>query len=116
LVSEGRVLLKDGKLIAAQGRFQAAVEAHPKNLGALIGLATVAFERARYFKSVELARRSVALGPRSVQGHLLLGDAYFKLHQYGKALAAWNRALDLDPGNRRLAKRIEHVQQKIGAP
>jgi len=113
LVAEGDQLLRQGKLSDAQGRFQAAVEANPGGVPALMGLATVAFERESYAKAVKLAQRAVRMDPTSRQGFMLLGDAYFNLLRYTEAVAAWERVLKLDPGNRRATQRLAHVRTKL---
>jgi TolA-binding protein len=113
LVKEGRQLLGKGKLGDAEGRFNSAVEAHPNSAGAVVGLATVAFEREKYGRAVKLARRGVRMNPRSRKGLLVLGDAYFNLVLYRKALAAWERVLAMAPDDRKVLKRIAYVKAKI---
>jgi len=113
LVTEGQQLLRGGKLGDAEGRFQAAVEAHPNSASAVTGLATVAFEREKYARAVKLARRGVRMNPRSRPGLLLLGDAYFNLLRYREALAAWQRVLAIAPNDRKALKRIAHVKTKL---
>jgi serine/threonine protein kinase/tetratricopeptide (TPR) repeat protein len=111
LVAEGRRLLDQGQLAGARGQFQAAVQANPADAGAYAGLAQVAFEEARYSATVELARRVVTMNPRQVQGHILLGDAYYKLLRYDEARRAWERALQLDPDNPTARRRIQRLQR-----
>ena len=45
-----------------------------------------------------LLRQAVAKDPLSVQGHFQLGHAYVKLKEYPKALEAYTKAGELDPG------------------
>jgi tetratricopeptide (TPR) repeat protein len=110
LVLVGQEMVRQGKLSDAQTRFQEAVEANPRNTGAYTGLATVAFERAKYDQTVTLARRVVRMNPRAVKGHILLGDAYFKLLRRNEALKAWQQVLKLDPKNRIASNRIERLK------
>jgi len=113
LVAQGQRLLRIGKLEQAQSRFRQAVEANPNDSSGYAGLATVAFERASYSRSVELARQVVQMNPRGVQGHILLGDAYFKLMRYNAAREAWEHVLKLDPQNARASRRIERLKQTV---
>jgi len=110
LVKEGHLLLRLGNLEQAQGRFRQAVQANPGDAGAYLGLATVAFEQASYARAVELARQVVRMNPHGIQGHILLGDAYFKLLRHTEARAAWEQALKLEPGNARVSRRIQRLR------
>jgi len=112
-VAEGRQLLEQGKLAEARARFLSAVEANPREAQARIGLASVAFERTDYTQAVELARQVVHMYPRAIQGHIILGDAYFKLLRYDEARRSWERALQLDPENRHASRRIERLRQRV---
>jgi serine/threonine protein kinase/tetratricopeptide (TPR) repeat protein len=112
LVIEGRQLLGEGKLAEARRRFMAAIAANPKDPRALTGLASIAFEESQYTKTIELARRSLAMDRRQVQAHLLLGDAYFKLLRHDDAVASWQEVLKLDATNRSATRRIAKVRQE----
>jgi serine/threonine protein kinase/tetratricopeptide (TPR) repeat protein len=112
LVSEGRALLRKGKLSDAEIRFREAVSANPRSSRAYTGLATLAFERGNYLDTVQLARRVLRMNPREVQGHLLLGDAYFQLSRFKDALKAWEDAQRIAPRNPSVTRRIEKLKQR----
>jgi tetratricopeptide (TPR) repeat protein len=109
LVSEGKTLLRAGNLAQARERFLAAVRADPGHAPAVTALATVEFEEARYARTVELAKRALSMDRRQVAAQLLVGDAYYKLLRYDDARMAWQRVLELEPGNKRAARRIAMI-------
>jgi tetratricopeptide (TPR) repeat protein len=112
LVSEGDRLLSRGRLDEARQRYQAALRSNSRSGRAYTGLAQVAFERSDYGRAVELARKAVALNRRHKKAYLLLGDAYFNLMRYGDARRAWQRVLELDPGNARTRQRLQKLEKK----
>ncbi len=111
-IQEGNRWLRMGRLEQAEKSFQAAISAAPKQVEAMAGLATVAFERAQYTKAVELARTTLTRDRRRPDTYLLLGDAYFKLIRLKDAQRAWRQVLQLDPGNTKAQRRIERMQQQ----
>jgi len=110
LVAAGKKQLAEGRLREARQDFLAAIKAHPQNIHAVTGLAAVSFEEAQYTQTIELATQAIAMGPRHVPAHLLLGDAFFKLLRYADALQAWQKILQVDPKNRSAARRIERAK------
>jgi tetratricopeptide (TPR) repeat protein/tRNA A-37 threonylcarbamoyl transferase component Bud32 len=112
--SEGREALAQGNLNRAQDAFNRAVRADSANPEAVAGLAEVAFENARYVEALDYARRAVALRPKAARYHVILGDAYFKLLRYDKALASYQRARGLSPKDEGVNARIARVQAKLG--
>lgn len=99
LVDQGEELLRKRHLAAAGEQFAAALATDPALARAALGLAAVAFQRARFDEAVRHAQRAIALDRQLARAHLLLGDAFHKLLRQEEALAAWRQALALDPGN-----------------
>jgi tetratricopeptide (TPR) repeat protein len=112
LLAEGDDLLRRGRLADARQRYLSTLSLSPREARAVVGLATVAFEQARYTQAVELGERAVRLDAGGVQAHLLLGDAYYKLLRYDDARRAWERVLSLEPGNRRATQRMAMLKQR----
>jgi tetratricopeptide (TPR) repeat protein len=102
-------LLLQGKTADAQAAFEAVAEADPRNPRAVMGLATIALQRGEHEKAVHLLEQGVRLAPLDSEFHRALGDAYGHLamkasvwSKWGlarKCLAAYRRAVELDPKN-----------------
>jgi serine/threonine protein kinase len=99
LLREARTMLEQRHLEEARRRFDLALKRDPSRAEAALGLAAVAFQRARYDEAARFAQRAVRLDRRLTAAHLMLGDAYAKLMRKSDALASWRRALSLDPEN-----------------
>jgi tetratricopeptide (TPR) repeat protein/tRNA A-37 threonylcarbamoyl transferase component Bud32 len=112
--NEGRDALAQGNLNRAQEAFDRAVRTDPVNPDAVAGLAEVAFERARYVDALDYARRAVAIRPKTPRYHVILGDAYFKLLRYDRALESYQRAHTLAPHDDGVQARIVRAQARLG--
>lgn len=96
----------------AEKLFHRALELDGRNQVAIVGLADLYFERGRYRKALEFARRAVELGPNKARHHLILGDAHFKVLEYAKARQAYEKAANL--GSKGAAKRLERLERTVG--
>jgi tetratricopeptide (TPR) repeat protein/tRNA A-37 threonylcarbamoyl transferase component Bud32 len=112
-VQEGKRALSSLTLKEAETAFNRALEADPSNVAAVAGLAEVAFERSRYTEALDYARRAAQQAPRQPRHWQLLGDAYFKLLRFADALAAYEKALKLNPGSDLVKSRVERVRAKL---
>jgi cytochrome c-type biogenesis protein CcmH/NrfG len=65
----------------------------------------------RLSEAKTLARKAVELEPVAVN-YFLLSTACDKNHDYGGALTAIQRAMDLDPGNLRYREAFERIHKK----
>jgi Flp pilus assembly protein TadD len=110
---EGAAALSRGDLGKAQVAFQRAVNADPTNPDALLGMAEVAFENARYTDALDYGRRAARLQPKNQRHHVVVGDAYFKLLRLEEARTAYRRAQALAPKDSGIAARIERVDARL---
>ena len=55
--------------------------------------------------------RSVGGEHDVLRGHLLVGDAYYRLERFPDALREYQAALALDPGNTSIKRRRDLVEQ-----
>lgn len=114
-VRRGRAAMARGDLADAETAFSQAVRADPLDGAAVGGMAQVAFERARYVEALDFARRATRLAPKAAGGHLVLGDAYFRLLRFSEALNAYQTAEKLlGPKTPQVAARIERVKARLG--
>ena len=63
-----------------------------------------AFDRGDYPEAVRRGREAIAAGG-ALGGHLLVGDAYYRLERFPDALREYQAALALDPGNASIKRR-----------
>lgn len=110
LVARGEALLAQLQLQAADQSFRSAIAADALTAPAYAGLAAVAFQRGQPVETVRAARQALAIEPRLVRAHLLLGDAYLQLQRRREAIASWRQALALDPSNRVATQRLARAE------
>jgi len=108
----GRAALARGDDAAAEQAFHRALNRDPRNLGALLGLSELYFERGAYQKSLGYARKATAVAPRSGAGHMQLGDACFKVHRYDEARTEYGKAVKL--GHSGAKRALERLEERVG--
>ncbi len=69
-----------------------------------------AFDRGDYPEALRRGREAIAAGG-ALGGHLLAGDAYYRLERFPDALREYQAALALDPGNTSIKRRRDLVEQ-----
>jgi hypothetical protein len=69
-----------------------------------------AFDRGDYPEAVRRGREAIAAGA-ALGGHLLVGDAYYRLERFPDALREYQAALALDPANASIKRRRDLVEQ-----
>jgi tetratricopeptide (TPR) repeat protein len=87
----------DGKLAEAGLHLQRAMEATPENGAVLRASALLEMAMGREDVAEERARRAVAIDPQDPGGYTILGDALAAEGRLTDAVAAYDRALALDP-------------------
>ena len=71
-------------------------------------------KRARWREAIEPLRAAVAADPQHPAAHYHLGDAYNAVDDLPAALAAYERAAQLEPTNARPLLRIGVVLDRLG--
>ena len=112
LVAQATKAAAAGDRSRAEALYNQALEADPRNVDALDGLASIAFRKAHYAQSVKHREQAVKLGPRSPKRWVALGDAYFKTLRYSDARKAYQRALEL--GSSTAPGRLQKLDRKLG--
>ncbi|MCX4246339.1 protein kinase domain-containing protein [Paraliomyxa miuraensis] len=109
---EARAAFSANRLEQAEKLYHHALELDSRNEDALTGLSELYFERGRYRKSLEFAKRAVARAPEQGKLRILLGDAHFKVLEYAEARRHYEKARAL--GHPSAAKRLEKLEKTVG--
>lgn len=99
-VGKGQLLLAKGDVEQAFNTFKIVLDGDPDNVPALLGQASVQFNRGRYSESLELYKRALRVYPDCPGAvRLGIGLCRYKLGHFERARQAFERVLQLDPEN-----------------
>jgi len=102
-------------LAEAETVIRRALESEPNNASYLDSLGWVEFRRGQFDQALNDLLRAAKAAEREdpvVFEHI--GDTYLKLNRAREALEAWQKALALDPKNKKLADKIQTTKETIG--
>ena len=77
---------------------------------AILGRGQAAFDHGDYPEALRRGREAIAAGG-ALGGHLLAGDAYYRLERFPDALREYQAALALDPGNASIKRRRDLAEK-----
>ena len=112
LVTEARRLKQQGKRDAALKKMFEASRADRRYAPAWDGLRDLHFQVGAYQEAVQYGEKAVKLSPRNGAYHLRLGEAHWKLREYGPAERAWKTAQSL--GVDQATDRLEALRKALG--
>lgn len=102
-------LAREGKPNEARAAYEAILKSDPRSVPAAVALANLAFQKDEVDKAIGIMEAAVKAAPNDSDAHRVLGDAYGRsaqkaglLSKWGlakKCLAAYERAVELDPKN-----------------
>ena len=95
LVAEARKLKGQGKAEPARKKMFEATRVDKRYAPAWDGLRDLHFQQGAYHEAAQYGSKAVKLAPTNGQYQLRLGEAHWKLADYGAAEKAWNAALAL---------------------
>jgi len=81
---------------------------------AILNRGQQAFDRGDYPEAVRRGREAISAGGE-LAGHLLIGDAYFRLERFRDALREYDAALALDPTNAGARRRRDLAEKRSSA-
>jgi tetratricopeptide (TPR) repeat protein len=93
----GAILLRQKKPAEAEAAFLRSVEINPDDGQAYINLGHLLYEQAKYPEAIDRLEEGLKRSPGSAVGHFLLGSAYLKMGDLGKAESRLRTAYNLDP-------------------
>ena len=64
------------------------------------------YTQKKYYEAIQILQKAIALDPYLPQLYVRMGSVYFDLNLIEMALMQWEKALELDPDNISLSKRI----------
>jgi tetratricopeptide (TPR) repeat protein len=98
----------------ARDMIEHAVELDPDNGAYIDTLGWVEFRQGQFDQALRdllRAKEKMAHDDPVVLEHI--GDTYAKLNQIARAVEMWQKALTLDPKNKRLSEKIDHAKTKV---
>lgn len=99
----------------AEMMIRRALEKEPNNSSYLDSLGWVEFRKGKFDQAIgDLLRAAKATEHDDPVVFEHIGDTYLKMNRVPEALAAWQKALALDPKNKKLADKIETTRKTIG--
>ncbi len=96
-----------------------ALQIEPDNGSYLDSLGWVEFRKGRFDQALaDLLRATKNMDHEDAVVFEHIGDVYLKLNRVQQALEAWQKALVLDPQNKKLSEKIESTKTTIskGSP
>ena len=99
----------------AETMIRRALQSEPNNASYLDSLGWVEFRKGQFDRALDDLLRAAKTAEREdpvVFEHI--GDTYLKLNRTREALEAWQKALSLDPKNKKLADKIQAAKKMIG--
>jgi eukaryotic-like serine/threonine-protein kinase len=108
----GRQHLAHGDFAAAHHDFGLAAK-NPRMRGAAqVGLAEVEFQLGRFAEAERIAKEAVKNGG-GLRARLVLGNVYFKLRNYPKAVNAYQQVLAIDPKHKEAQRNLDAAQKRL---
>ena len=107
-------LQQDGE---AEQEFRAVLEADARNAQACFNLGVLLSRRpTSALDAIAFMERGLALSPGNVGAHLHLAELYRSLGRTEPALAEYQKALELSPGNPSIQAKIQQLRPAPGQP
>ena len=108
----GHRLLQDGRSQRAEEEYRAALELHPEQVAALLGLGDIQLQRRDARGAAETYRQALCHEPANTDALMRLGQAYYNQGDLPGALAEWNRARALRPGDPAITAWIDRAERE----
>ena len=118
-IALGMVWISKGNYTKAIDRYSAALANNPSTVGIRArpvssihnNLGMVLLRIGREAEAVRHFRKAVEVFPRNVSAHLNLGNVAFARRRYSDAIAEYETAQRLSPGNPRIEQRLERARR-----
>jgi serine/threonine protein kinase len=111
-LAAGRKHLLAGAFNPARSAFESATRSARHRGAALTGLAEVEFQLGQHAAAERYAKEAVAHGG-GLRARLVLGNIYFKLRDYRKAVQKYREVLALDANHKEAKRNLAAAQQRL---
>ena len=113
----GLLYIRDSRLPEAEAAFKAALERSPTNVVAGNELGIVERKLGKFAEAEAAYQRTIATEPNYAPAHLNLGVLYdLYLAQPQKALAEFERYIEISGENKQVAGWVLELRKRVGAP
>ena len=106
--------LRRAKFAQAQRAFKAALKVRRLRGKALTGLAELEFQRGNFAKARVLASRARTAGG-GLKAQMVLGNSYFKLRQFSRAMRVYRQVLRAHPRHREALRNLKAAKRRQSA-
>jgi len=105
------------KLKEALKLIKRALEIEPENGYFVDSLGWIYYQQGRFNKALKEIKRAIDLLKKEGEDDAVirehLGDVYWRLGEKEKALQQWEKALKLDPGNKKVERKIRNAKRAL---
>lgn len=114
---KAKVLIEQGKPDSAIAFLNQFNLKHPENLSAHLTLSEILSQRGEHQRAISELEKAIQFDDRNYLLHYYLGYLCFQLSDqkkdpllYQRGIEAWERSLELNPGNLRLAQELRRIR------
>jgi tetratricopeptide (TPR) repeat protein len=107
---------KSAAFDTALSYFTRAVEADSDNTDAIEQYALINAIQGNYETAAEGFTKLVSLKPGQIDSWISLGDCHLKLKQFSEAAAAYEKAIEIDPGRIPILETLHEIYKETGEP
>ncbi|MEW5806639.1 MAG: tetratricopeptide repeat protein [Acidobacteriota bacterium] len=115
LIAQGWDCVSNKKLDLAETKFEKALRIAPTSGSAYYGMAQVAYLRTNYAQCLELAQSAELYSFQEpsllLKAYILEGDCLARMGKRDKAVDAYRKALELDPGSQYILEKLKRMGQ-----
>ena len=111
----GLILSDSGNHAGAVHALEKAIELDPGNTGAMLNIGTSLSAIGRSAEGIDYATRATRLAPQKAGAWNNLGALQLETGQYDAAVTSFRRALEIDPGEQRVAQNLKAATAALAA-
>ncbi|MFQ5949168.1 MAG: tetratricopeptide repeat protein [Nitrospiria bacterium] len=104
--------VRAGRFTEAIPRFEEAIEGAPREASYYIGKGLALHRIERGHEAIETVGIGLRLNPMDAAVYKIGGEIYYDRNEYEKAMTAWEKAIQLDPGDHTLLDRLEKMRRE----